>query len=56
MSNFRKYRICAYRIFNNKTLYTTRAEKFNFEEINQQSEKKWRTIFDSERSEEIVIS
>ena len=55
MNNFRKYRLCAYRIYNNKDLYKSRAEKFNFEEINKLSEEKWRKIFESERGDRIAF-
>lgn len=55
MNNFRKYRSCAYRIYNNKLLYTNRAKNFDFEKINQESIDKWKKIFDGERGDKIVF-
>lgn len=55
MNNFRKYRSCAYRIYNNKDLYTNRAKNFDFEKVNQESINKWKKIFDGERGDKIVF-
>ena len=55
MNNFRKYRSCAYRIYNNKLLYTNRAKNFDFEKINQESIDKWKKIFNGERGDKIVF-
>ena len=55
MNNFRKYRSCAYRIYNNKLLYANRAKNFDFEKINQESIGKWKKIFNGERGDKIVF-
>ena len=54
MTNFRRYRSCAYRIYNNKENYKARAQKFDFDKVNEQSIEKWKKISESERSEKVV--
>ena len=54
MTNFRRYRSCAYRIYNNKENYKARAQKFDFDKVNEQSIEKWKKIIESERSEKVV--
>ena len=55
MDNYRKYRLCARDIYYNKDLYTSRAKDFDFEKVNEETIRRWKMIFDSERSDKIVF-
>ena len=49
MNDYDKYKSIAYRIVNNKNLYSKELENFDFEKTNEQSEKEWRVLLDKER-------
>lgn len=49
MNDYNKYKSIVYRIINNKNLYKRELDKFDFEKINEESEKEWRILLDKGR-------
>ena len=50
LNNFENYQQLAYKIVNNKQIYTAVAQQFDYEPINKLAVQQWKQILDKERS------